>query len=676
MVSYFAIASASASVSASASASASAVATSEISLDDAIYIAKQNAYNKALNIAETNLGQKPSDIPIIHDPILTSTKSLISLILDKIIENNGHGSNIYGLPGAAWYSANDTIQTYIDNGSIKYIHASNEASSLYMASNEALTKDTVGITFSTSGPGTLMAMTGFGNALYEALPLISFFGVPTTYFQFIDKNIIVPVAKKMYYINSNTVNPQTILDDAFMIAKKGTPESPGYGPVAIFVYFDNFKKSYKYQYTANSISSLIYPDNTQNIINFSNKIFNHINSESKVIISIGERVHSRFVIELANLTNIYKNLFITLTLLSKTYINPLEYSNVAVFGPTQNKEINALYKNASIVIDCGDGIDYTLIVYADVYPLMNPGTPIFYIFNNLSVYPPASSTTDNTLFVDVNDFIHNFTNLYAKNVPIPTQSSYWSDMRLSETTFISNILTAYKNQTAVTDKATATTMSVIAQAFQAIYDNQKNIYKLDDDTRVNIIDDTLLYSTDIGYVAYLCNSFINCKNPMAISILGEFSPIGSSISVVAGFLRSKKYTGSVLVIGDGGFLNVSSYLVDLAVVMSENPNYSILILLMNDNCYSNVAHGEELLFGYSTSITSTSLLQKNIKIGDIIRANLGSILNNYLEINDLKSSSDPNLYNFITNWYINKPPGVSVLIYNTAIGQPLQIVGI
>ena len=130
------------------------------------------------------------------------------------------------------------------------------------------------------------------------------------------------------------------------------------------------------------------------------------------------------------------------------------------------------------------------------------------------------------------------------------------------------------------------------------------------------------------------------------------------------------------VIGDGGFLNVSSYLVDLAVVMSENPNYSVLILLMNDNCYSNVAHGEELLFGYSTSITSTSLLQKNIKIGDIIRANLGSILNNYLEINDLKSSSDPNLYNFITNWYINKPPGVSVLIYNTAIGQPLQIVGI
>ena len=62
----------------------------------------------------------------------------------------------------------------------------------------------------------------------------------------------------MYYINSNTVNPQTILDDAFMIAKIAT----GYGPVAIFVYFDNFKKSYKYQYTANSISSLIYPDNT------------------------------------------------------------------------------------------------------------------------------------------------------------------------------------------------------------------------------------------------------------------------------------------------------------------------------------------------------------------------------------------------------------------------------
>lgn len=33
--------------------------------------------------------------------------------MNKIIAQNGEGSNIYGLTGAAWYQSNEVIQNYI-----------------------------------------------------------------------------------------------------------------------------------------------------------------------------------------------------------------------------------------------------------------------------------------------------------------------------------------------------------------------------------------------------------------------------------------------------------------------------------------------------------------------------------------------------------------------------------
>jgi thiamine pyrophosphate-dependent acetolactate synthase large subunit-like protein len=580
------------------------------------------------------------------------------MVLNLIVEKNGIGSSIYGVPGSTWYQANKDIDDFITTNKINYIHASNESSAIYMASVEALSSNKVGITFSTSGPGTLMAATGIGTSLYEANPLVSFFGVPVGNFQYIDSSIFSTICKKVFYIDTTTINPQTIISDAFTIAKNGTPTSPGKGSVAIFVLTSCWNTTYKY--TNAPVSTLFYPNQLQNANHFSNKILSSINSSNKIIIRLGERVNPWIVKQYADLSNVHKNIFIMLTMLSKTYINPLDYPNVGIDGPIANKTINELYKNATLVIDAGYVIENNLILYNDVYPYMTLNTPLYYILNTKNRYTPASLNPSNTLYMDINLFFIQFL-MYT----IPSSSLIWLDVRPSESNFITTALNAYKSQTSVIDNATLTTISVVAHCFEVIYQHQTN---------PTIINDTLLYSTDVGLVSFLTHSFIRHQSPMAISILGEFSPIGSSISVTAGYLRSRKYTGAVIVIGDGGFLNVTNYLIDLCKVLHENPTYSILLLIMNDDCYTNVAEGERALFGNFTSITSTSSLQIGIDIGDIARSFFGTKLANYKFLSDLSiSSSKVDLQNFISDWYENQLPGATILHYRSSIGQPYQI---
>jgi thiamine pyrophosphate-dependent acetolactate synthase large subunit-like protein len=638
------------------------IANSNINLKERIYTKFTNNYviNKIEKESE-NMNEFIQSNNIIDENIKTSTESLTQMILNIIIDYNGFGCSIYGIPGVTICNSNNDIQNYINNRCINYIHASNESSSLYMATYEAYCNKKVGITFSTAGPGTLMAITGLGNAYYESKPLICFFGVSVTNFQCLDRNIVTSLCKKIYYIDSNTINPQIIIKDAFTIAVNGTNESPGPGPVVIFILASCFNQTYFY--TKNAKSLLLNNDHSKDIIDFSNKIFKNINPNSKVIINVSSKVDSELIVKIANLTNIYKNLFLTLSVLSRNYINPLDYPNVGILGPTRNKKVINLLKEATLVIDCGENIGYTEIIYSNLDSLINNEILLYSIQTNKQLY----SNKNNILSIDVNKFLTIFIELYNKNITTPSPNSFWPDIRSSEALFNYNILNAYKNQTSSIDSKTVTTMSFIAQSFQAIYDNQKN------EIDKNIIDDSLLYSTDCGSVSYLCQSFINCKNINSISLLADFSAMGSSISVVAGYLRTNKYTGAVIIIGDGGFLNVSSYLLDLCNVLGDNPNYSVLILLMNDNCYTSVADKEKLMFGSSTTITSTENLQKYIDIGHIAIANLGSTLKHYLKITELKSTSSPDLYNFVSNWYINRPHGVSLLQYDTIIGQPTAI---
>lgn len=582
--------------------------------------------------------------------MLKRSDTLTHTILSMIVKRNGRGSRIYGLPGGAWYQADQTMQTFITNAALTYVHASNETSSLYMAACEALSLNKVGVTFSTSGPASLMALTGIGAALYEALPVVCFLGFPTVNFQFIDHRIFTKICKKVYYIDENTVNPRKIVADAFTIARRGTTSSPGFGPVAIFVLDSCWER----QYTRLRSPALAYP--RTNSTAFRNRVFAHITAKSKVVIRLGERVHPTMVKQLADLTAVYKNVFITLTMLSKTYLNPLEYPNVGVDGPLS--AMTSVINAATLVLEVGDGINYGMLLYTDVYQYMTPQAKLFYVLNSKPHYPPASSTSANTLYMDVNEFLADFVAAYKPRLPLPRVR--WQDVRSIEAAHAASALADYKAQR-VGD--VWTTIAVVAHCFEVIYGEQ---------AQSMVIDDDLLYSTDVGQVSFLTHLFLRVKTPMAISILGEFSAIGSGISVTAGYLRTNKYKGAVLVIGDGGFLNVASYLTDLCRVLHENPEYAVLILLMNDNCYAIVKQGEIQLFGAATSITSTAPLQQGVNLGEIACAFFGDKLANYLELTELQADSDE-LVAFMQHWYRTRPGGASILHYRTAVGQPFTI---
>jgi hypothetical protein len=129
-------------------------------------------FNKNNVKSYSNTNNSPEPSPITY----TSTKVIAQLIIDKIIEKNGKGSNIYGVTGAATYSANNVIQNAVNAGDINYVHSSNECAGIYMAAYEAEINNNIGIHFCTAGPGTTMATTAIGSLFNETKPCIIFFG--------------------------------------------------------------------------------------------------------------------------------------------------------------------------------------------------------------------------------------------------------------------------------------------------------------------------------------------------------------------------------------------------------------------------------------------------------------------------------------------------------------------
>lgn len=594
--------------------------------------------------------------------IKKSSNKFITMLLNKIISINGTGSNIYGLTGAAWFQSNQEIQNYIDSNKINYIHASNESSAIYESSYEAYTYNLknntpkVGVTFVTAGPGTTMALTGLASALKESIPVVCFFGVPIVNFQFIDIKIARASCKYVFYISNDTVNPQKIIDKAFQIAIKGTKHNSGMGSVGVFVLDSLWNSTFKY--TDMKYPLISYPIDRPRIRNMTHQILNSLSPTSKIIIRIGERVNITNLMKLIQLSNKYKNIYIHLTLHSCDYVNSFNMSNVGIEGPTENIVINKHYNSATHVIDIGQGIEYNSFVYSDVKPLMKKNARIFYILNNPLQYTPLSMAPTNTLFVDPNDFIPIFVKLYQH-----TPTVVWNDVNKLD--FYNNILTAYQNQT---DNDICTEISVVANIMYEIYSFPNNRTN-----NIPLIDDNLLYAVDVGMVSFMSQSFIHTKNTISKLLLSEFSPIGCSLSCTAGYLRTGNYNGFINIIGDGGFMNVPGYAIDLKNACMDNTNLSGLIILCNDNTYAYVEYGEYALFNEITSITQTDYLQRGINIGNVLKELLGDIVYDYVEYTNIPLSGISDIQSYVNTWYNTLPKGITIIHYIGPKSLPITL---
>jgi thiamine pyrophosphate-dependent acetolactate synthase large subunit-like protein len=614
-------------------------------------------YNLKDNILENNV-----------ENIFTSTETINNLIINKITQYNGEKSYIFGLPGAAWDDFDNDLQNAITNNKLQYIHASNESAGIYMAAYEAELKNKVGIHFSTSGPGATMSVTAINSLFGETKSCIIFLGVSSGSFQeenTTDRNIMSTICKKTFYINNNTLNPQQILDDAFYIAKNGTNEFIGPGPVCIFI--DNIWTN-TYKYTLNTVPYNITSISQLQINNIINKIIGNINNNSKIILRIGERVNINIIQQFAELTQIYSNIFLQLTASAKMYLNIDNYINCGVEGPMSNQIVNSNYDIATLVIQIGVGIEYSNSIFVDIGPLLKmPEAKLFYITDN-SLHFPNSANSLNSIVTDVNLFSTNLLNKIYFTLSTNNLFS-WNITKIQQNNYSVSLLNKYKIQKNSTTNV-LTTMSIVAQIFDVIYKLQSYNNGVINNM---IIDDNYLYSTDVGLGAYISDSLIYHKKINNIINFLQFGPIGVSTPCLAGRLLSDQYEGAINIIGDGAFLNSPGYFIDLTNILTQNSNKRCLIILLNDNSYTAVKVSEEALFGNSTSIVKTNTLQVNLDINILAKAFMGTKLIQSLEISELTNNSNE-LSNFINNWY-NKTNGFTeggyyLIYYKTTTGTP------
>ena len=190
-----------------------------------------------------------------------------------------------------------------------------------------------------------------------------------------------------------------------------------------------------------------------------------------------------------------------------------------------------------------------------------------------------------------------------------------------------------------------------------------------------VIDDDNLYSYDIGTAAFITGAFIYTNLVDYQLPFGEYSSIGTSLAGAAGRSWSKKYANGDIIefIGDGGWLNFSQSFPNLLNAVSSNLSQRCLFIFMNDNSYTNVANVERNTFGYSTQITSTIPIQKDIHIIESLKSLIGPKCIKTLLLTDMYEESIE-LKDFITKWYKKEDDflqsGFYFIEYRTISGFP------
>lgn len=607
----------------------------------------------------------------------TSKERLGELIVNKIIAYNGKGSRVYGVPGAGWYLEDQYIQNAIDDGNIIYKNITDETSAVFAAAYDSeVTEDPkpeqIGVAFTTAGPGVACAINGIANADTETKSVVVFCGYANnSNFQFIDSDVTKPITRKIFQLTEDTLNPGQIIDDAFYIARFGTTESPCRGPVILFVNQTSWRSPYFYNSCIHQYQRKI---DYQGIDSMINKICNLITPKTLMIIRIGERVDIDVIQKMAEITKIFKNIYIHLTFLSKPYLDYSHFENVGYEGPDGMAApcIKDQYEIVDIVIDLATDIELNNVMLVNIRNLLQENAKIFFILSQTFPNQPEGSNANNTLLTDPNIF--SISLLSKLNACMPNLERVWESKRELENRQLINLILNYKKQK---NKETGvlTIASFVCQILWHIYSMQEdNIGAKKEDYKL-VINDENLYSYDIGTGSFIVGSFIFTKKVDHQLAFAGYSSIGISIAGAAGRSWSKHYKGDIIeIIGDGGYLNFSQSFINLVNSVCSNPRQRCLFILINDFSYTNVANGERKVFGYSTKITSTIPIQNNIQIIESLKAMIGPKCVKTLILEDMYTESVV-LEDFIKKWYKKDDESFSVggfylLEYRTQSGYP------
>ncbi|MCR1370561.1 biosynthetic-type acetolactate synthase large subunit [Clostridioides difficile] len=146
---------------------------------------------------------------------------------------------IFGYPGGAVIPLYDALYDYSDD--FKHIRTSHEQGLVHAADGYARSTNTVGVCFTTSGPGATNAITGIATAFMDSSPMVVISGqVPTSLlgkdsFQEIDITGSTLSMTKHNYLVRNTKELVPTIKEAFRVANSGRK-----GPVLVDVPKDLF----------------------------------------------------------------------------------------------------------------------------------------------------------------------------------------------------------------------------------------------------------------------------------------------------------------------------------------------------------------------------------------------------------------------------------------------------
>lgn len=146
---------------------------------------------------------------------------------------------IFGYPGGAVIPLYDALYDYSDD--FKHIRTSHEQGLVHAADGYARSTNTVGVCFTTSGPGATNAITGIATAFMDSSPMVVISGqVPTSLlgkdsFQEVDITGATLSMTKHNYLVRNTKELVPTIKEAFRVANSGRK-----GPVLVDVPKDLF----------------------------------------------------------------------------------------------------------------------------------------------------------------------------------------------------------------------------------------------------------------------------------------------------------------------------------------------------------------------------------------------------------------------------------------------------
>lgn len=146
---------------------------------------------------------------------------------------------VFGYPGGAVIPLYDALYDYQDD--FKHIRTSHEQGLVHAADGYARSTNTVGVCFTTSGPGATNAITGIATAFMDSSPMVVISGqVPTSLlgkdsFQEIDITGATLSMTKHNYLVRSTKELISTIKEAFKVANSGRK-----GPVLVDVPKDLF----------------------------------------------------------------------------------------------------------------------------------------------------------------------------------------------------------------------------------------------------------------------------------------------------------------------------------------------------------------------------------------------------------------------------------------------------